>query len=211
MQKVTIPKRLMTLFLVFVMVLGLLPVSNLVVPANAADARSGPDDVVTINRGETEFFDDYTSPVLGKVIPRNLVFEANGQLTGGFCGDHSKEYSPHVKYINPTPISETKYAFCMPVLAQYAWNWFYSMELDERYPGTSAAYKAQIAKEERGSENNYWPPASRALGGAVPQAAILLSDLSATTRIASRGLTRPQLCYTLSETSFLFTTIHFVG
>lgn len=50
MQKVTIPKRLMTLFLVFVMVLGLLPVSNLVVPANAADARSGPDDVVTINR-----------------------------------------------------------------------------------------------------------------------------------------------------------------
>lgn len=110
MQKVTIPKRLMTLFLVFVMVLGLLPVSNLVVPANAADARSGPDDVVTINRGETEFFDDYTSPVLGKVIPRNLVFEANGQLTGGFCGDHSKEYSPHVKYINPTPISETKYA-----------------------------------------------------------------------------------------------------
>ena len=43
------------------------------------------------------------------------------------------------------------------------------------------------------------------------QAAILLSDLSATTRIASRGLTRPQLCYTLSETSFLFTTIHFVG
>ena len=175
MQKVTIPKRLMTLFLVFVMVLGLLPVSNLVVPANAADARSGPDDVVTINRGETEFFDDYTSPVLGKVIPRNLVFEANGQLTGGFCGDHSKEYSPHVKYINPTPISETKYAFCMPVLAQYAWNWFYSMELDERYPGTSAAYKAQIAKEERGSENNYWPPASRALGGSVPQAAVWLA------------------------------------
>ena len=175
MQKVTIPNRLMTLFLVFVMVLGLLPVSNLVVPANAADARSGPDDVVTINRGETEFFDDYTSPVLGKVIPRNLVFEANGQLTGGFCGDHSKEYSPHVKYINPTPISETKYAFCMPVLAQYAWNWFYSMELDERYPGTSAAYKAQIAKEERGSENNYWPPASRALGGSVPQAAVWLA------------------------------------
>ena len=161
MQTTSFTKRIMTLFLVFVMVLGLLPVSQLVVPANAADARSGPDDVVTINGGETEFFDSYTSPILGKVIPRNLVFEANGQLTGGFCGDHSKEYSSRVKYINPTPISETKYAFCMPVIAQYAWNWFYSMELDERYPGTSAAYKAQIAKEERGSENNYWPPASR--------------------------------------------------
>ena len=43
------------------------------------------------------------------------------------------------------------------------------------------------------------------------QAAILLSGLRATTRIASRGLTRLQICYTLSETSFLFTTIHFVG
>lgn len=175
MQTTSFTKRIMTLFLVFVMVLGLLPVSQLVVPANAADARSGPDDVVTINGGETEFFDSYTSPILGKVIPRNLVFEANGQLTGGFCGDHSKEYSSRVKYINPTPISETKYAFCMPVIAQYAWNWFYSMELDERYPGTSAAYKAQIAKEERGSENNYWPPASRALGGSVPQAAVWLA------------------------------------
>lgn len=144
---------------------GLLPVSNLVVPANAADARSGPDDVVTINRGETEFFDDYTSPVLGKVIPRNLVFEANGQLTGGFCGDHSKEYSPHVKYINPTPISETKYAFCMPVLAQYAWNWFYSMELDERYPGTSAAYNAQIAKEERGRREQLLAASQQGFGG----------------------------------------------
>ena len=40
MQKTTMFKRIMTLFLVFVMVLGILPISEFVSPAIAAEAKA---------------------------------------------------------------------------------------------------------------------------------------------------------------------------
>ena len=182
MQTTSFTKRIMTLFLVFVMVLGLFPTSQFVVPASASGSGNWPPATTQPWKEKSIFFKDekgqnksYTSQYLGKVIPRHLIFNVDGQEGFGFCGDHSKEYSSSIKYSNPVPIEETKYAFTMPLIAAYSWVASYSMELDQRYPGQPGSFKQQIAEEETGSKENYVSEYNRSLLGAMPQAAIWLA------------------------------------
>ena len=139
MQKTTMFKRIMTLFLVFVMVLGILP------------------------------------PILGTVIPRIFTFNMETGVAPGFCADHSKDFSKSATWENPVPLSETKYNFCLPLIAQYNWYWFYSTDVDRRYPGKSVEFKQKIAEQERGSIFYYWSEKDRISGSAMLQAALWLT------------------------------------
>ena len=117
MQKTTMFKRIMTLFLVFVMVLGILPISEFVAPAIAAEAKEGPPATTTINKANV--WTSYQSPILGTVIPRIFTFNMETGVAPGFCADHSKDFSKSATWENPVPLSETKYNFCLPLIAQY--------------------------------------------------------------------------------------------
>lgn len=53
MQKTSFFKRMMTLFLAFIMLLGVLPLSNMVVPAQASSGGSeGPPSKITLQDWE---------------------------------------------------------------------------------------------------------------------------------------------------------------
>ena len=149
MQKTSFFKRIMTMLLAFIMMLGLLPISQFTAPAYAAEASGGPPATITIH--EANLWTAYQSPILGTVIPRLFTFNMGSGVAPGFCADHSKDFSKSATWENPVPISETKYNFCMPLIAQYNWFWFYSVDVDQRYPGTSVEFKQNIAEQERGS------------------------------------------------------------
>ena len=173
MQKTTMFKRIMTLFLVFVMVLGILPISEFVAPAIAAEAKEGPPATTTINKANV--WTSYQSPILGTVIPRIFTFNMETGVAPGFCADHSKDFSKSATWENPVPLSETKYNFCLPLIAQYNWYWFYSTDVDRRYPGKSVEFKQKIAEQERGSIFYYWSEKDRISGSAMLQAALWLT------------------------------------
>lgn len=72
MQKTTMFKRIMTLFLVFVMVLGILPISELVSPAIAAEAKEGPPP--TTEMVSWKFYSKYDmSPLLSQTELRAQI------------------------------------------------------------------------------------------------------------------------------------------
>ena len=173
MQKTSFFKRIMTLFLAFIMMLGLLPISQFTAPAYAAEASGGPPATTTIH--DANLWTAYQSPILGTVIPRLFTFNMGSGVAPGFCADHSKDFSKSATWENPVPISETKYNFCMPLIAQYNWFWFYSVDVDQRYPGTSVEFKQNIAEQERGSIFYYWSEKDRISYSAILQSTLWLT------------------------------------
>lgn len=173
MQKTSFFKRIMTMLLAFIMMLGLLPISQFTAPAYAAEASGGPPATTTIH--EANLWTAYQSPILGTVIPRLFTFNMGSGVAPGFCADHSKDFSKSATWENPVPISETKYNFCMPLIAQYNWFWFYSVDVDQRYPGTSVEFKQNIAEQERGSIFYYWSEKDRISYSAILQSALWLT------------------------------------
>ena len=144
MQKTTMFKRIMTLFLVFVMVLGILPISEFVSPAIAAEAKEGPPP--TTEMVSWKFYSKYDSPVLkpSRVIPRTFIFSLNDGVAPGFCADHTKDVSTGATWSNPVPIEGTKYEVIKPLIAAYNYTWFYSRELDDRYPNQTTIFKKKL-------------------------------------------------------------------
>ena len=184
MQKTTMFKRIMTLFLVFVMVLGILPISEFVSPAIAAEAKEGPPP--TTEMVSWKFYSKYDSPVLkpSGVIPRTFIFSLNDGVAPGFCADHTKDVSTGATWSNPVPIEGTKYEVIKPLIAAYNYTWFYSRELDDRYPNQTTIFKKKIAEQERGSVQYYWDETDRISASSMSQAGAwlagqgLLTDLS---------------------------------
>ena len=184
MQKTTMFKRIMTLFLVFVMVLGILPISEFVSPAIAAEAKEGPPP--TTEMVSWKFYSKYDSPVLkpSRVIPRTFIFSLNDGVAPGFCADHTKDVSTGATWSNPVPIEGTKYEVIKPLIAAYNYTWFYSRELDDRYPNQTTIFKKKIAEQERGSVHYYWDETDRISASSMSQAGAwlagqgLLTDLS---------------------------------
>ena len=175
MQKTTMFKRIMTLFLVFVMVLGILPISELVSPAIAAEAKEGPPP--TTEMVSWKFYNKYDSPVLkpSRVIPRTFIFSLNDGVAPGFCADHTKDVSTGATWSNPVPIEGTKYEVIKPLIAAYNYTWFYSRELDDRYPNQTTLFKKKIAEQERGSVYYYWDETDRISASSMPQAGAWLA------------------------------------
>ena len=173
MHKTSFFKRMMTLFLAFIMMLGILPISQFAAPAYAAEASAGPPVTTTVN--EANLWTSYQSPILGTVIPRLFTFNMGSGIAPGFCADHSKDFSRSAVWENPVSLSETKYNFCMPLIAQYNWYWFYSVDVDQRYPGQTVEFKQKIAEQERGSIFYYWSEKDRISYSAVLQSAIWLA------------------------------------
>ena len=175
MQKTTMFKRIMTLFLVFVMVLGILPISEFVSPAIAAEAKEGPPP--TTEMVSWKFYSKYDSPVLkpSRVIPRTFIFSLNDGVAPGFCADHTKDVSTGATWSNPVPIEGTKYEVIKPLIAAYNYTWFYSRELDDRYPNQTTLFKKKIAEQERGSVYYYWDETDRISASSMPQAGAWLA------------------------------------
>lgn len=188
MQKTSFFKRIMTLFLAFIMVLGILPLSSMIVPAQALMDVSGGtgDPPATITNNSHKFLGNYNSPVLDppRVTPRIFDFNVGDGVSPGFCGDHSKDIDWGATWSSPQSLTGTKYEVIMPLLAAYCQKWFYSRMLDEKHPDWSVTQKKNQAKEDLGSQFYYYTEEERITGSAMVQAAAWLagadklSDLS---------------------------------
>ena len=179
MQKTSFFKRIMTLFLAFIMVLGILPLSSMVVPAQALMDVSGGtgDPPATITNNSHKFLGNYNSPVLDppRVTPRIFDFNVGDGVAPGFCGDHSKDINWGATWSSPQSLTGTKYEVIMPLLAAYCQKWFYSRMLDEKHPDWSVTQKKNQAKEDLGSQFYYYTEEERITGSAMVQAAAWLA------------------------------------
>lgn len=177
MQKTSFFKRMMSLFLAFIMVAGLLPLSGIINSAQAVAVTGGtgePSATMTMN--SHSLMGEYTSPVLGKVIPRIYDFKLGDLgVSPGFCADHSKDIKWDLTWSNPKPIEGTKYEVIMPLLASYSQKWFYSKMLDEQHPDWTVDQKRQQAAQDLGSGSYYYTPYDRVTGSAMVQAAAWLA------------------------------------
>ena len=173
MQKTSFFKRMMTLFLAFIMLLGILPLSNMVVPAQASAGESGgPPATITLQTWQLKPAYQSKNLVPARTTPRLFQFNVNGTLSPGFCANHEKDINlvKGETWKDPVPIEETKYAVIAPLVAQYNYIWFTSRALDEQYGDSKTdAEKMQIAKEQYDCE--YWGEWSGILGSAMVQSA----------------------------------------
>lgn len=175
MHKTSFFKRIMSLFLVFIMMLGILPVSQMVIPAQASSASGAP---ATITMNEWHLRSSYYSQNLvpSYTQPRLFTFNVNGEISPGFCGDHSKEINLRRGEVwkDPVPIENTKYAVTIPLIARYNYTWFASRAIDEQYPGATDAEKDQIALEQYNCEHwgDEW---EQIAGSAIVQSAMWLA------------------------------------
>ena len=173
MQKTSFFKRMMTLFLAFIMLLGILPLSNMVVPAQASAGESGgPPATITLQTWQLKPAYQSENLVPARTTPRLFQFDVNGTLSPGFCARHEKDINlvKGEAWKDPVPIEETEYAVIAPLVAQYNYIWFTSRALDEQYGDSKTdAEKMQIAKEQYDCE--YWGEWSGILGSAMVQSA----------------------------------------
>lgn len=173
MQKTSFFKRMMTLFLAFIMLLGILPLSNMVVPAQASAGESGgPPATITLQTWQLKPAYQSKNLVPARTTPRLFQFNVNGTLSPGFCANHEKDINlvKGETWKDPVPIEETEYAVIAPLVAQYNYIWFTSRALDEQYGDSKTdAEKMQIAKEQYDCE--YWGEWSGILGSAMVQSA----------------------------------------
>lgn len=184
MQRTNLFRRAVSMGLALIMAVGLLPVSQLVSPAQAAEAKDGPP--AKIEMASHKYYNRYDSPVLkpSEVIPRTFIFSVGQGVAPGFCADHSKGIDTTATWSDPVPIENTKYKIIMPLIAAYNYTWFYSRELDDRYPNETTLFKKKVAEKERGSVHNYWDETERISASSQPQAAAwlvgggLLTDMS---------------------------------
>lgn len=175
MQKTTMFKRIMTLFLAFVMMLGILPLSELMRPVYAAENTGAPPATITMNYWKVKPAYQSKNLVPAYTQPRTFIFDVEGGVAPGFCADHTKDVSTGATWSNPVPIEGTKYEVIKPLIAAYNYTWFYSRELDDRYPNQTTLFKKKIAEQERGSVYYYWDETDRISASSMPQAGAWLA------------------------------------
>lgn len=177
MQKTTFFKRAMSLFLAFVLALGLLPVSEFAIPAYAAEASggsSGPPATVTL--GDRQFYDGYTSQNLTPAwtTPRFFEFTGDGNTAPGFCADHEKGLNPSDVWSNPVSIEGTEYAVAAPLIAYYNYGWALAKEYDQKMPYATAEEKEAAIRADTNNVWDYWTRNEMVMASSVPQAAVWL-------------------------------------
>ena len=177
MQKTSFYKRLMSLFLAFIMVIGLLPLSGMMSLAQAAAVTGGTGDPPgSITMNSHSLLGEYTSPVLGKVKPRIYDFKLGDLgVSPGFCVDHSKDILWDLTWSSPQNIKGTKYEVIMPLLAAYSQKWFYSRMLDEQHPEWTVEQKRDQAGIDLGSRSYYYTAHERITASALVQSAAWLA------------------------------------
>lgn len=177
MQKTSFFKRIMTLFLAFIMMLGLLPISQFVEPAYAAESSGEAPSTISMNYWELKSSYQSKNLVPAKTIPRTFIFDVGDGVAPGFCADHSKDINLRKgeTWQSPVPIEETDYAIAIPLIAWYNYGWYLSRQIDDTY-GTSKteAEKDAIALEMSGGLSDYWSEFERIVATGIPQAAIWL-------------------------------------
>ena len=151
MQKTSLYKRIVTMLLAFVMVLGAFPASQFVVPANAASSEGSPPATITMKRWKIYQRYDSVNMIPARTTPRTFVFNVNGQESPGFCADHGKDINlvEGEEWNTPIPIEEaytpngTPYSIAIPLIAAYNNQWTLSKEIDRDYPNLSIDQKRQ--------------------------------------------------------------------
>ena len=174
MQKTTFFKRAMSLFLAFVMALGLLPVSEFGIPAYAAEGSSGPPATVTL--GDRQFYDGYNSQNLTPswTVPRFFEFQGDGNTAPGFCADHKKDLNASDTWSNPVPLEGTEYAVAAPLIAYYNYGWALAKEYDQKMPYATAEEKEAAIRADTNNVWDYWTRHEMVMASSVPQAAVWL-------------------------------------
>ena len=189
MQKTSFFKRIMTLFLAFIMVLGILPLSSMIVPAQALMDVSGGmgDPPATITHNSHNIYGSYNSPILepAKVTPRIFDFNVGDGVSPGFCADHSKDIAWDETWSSPQSLYGTKYEVIMPLLAAYCQKWFYSNMLDEQHPDWTVQQKKAQAAIDLGTEFYYYTGEERITGSAMVQAAAWLAGAGKLTDLSN--------------------------
>ena len=177
MQKTSFFKRIMTMLLAFIMMLGLLPISQFVEPAYAAESSGEAPSTISMNYWELKSSYQSKNLVPAKTIPRTFIFDVGDGVAPGFCADHSKDINLRKgeTWQSPVPIEETDYAIAIPLIAWYNYGWYLSRQIDDAY-GTSKteAEKDAIALEMSGGLSNYWSEFERIVATGITQAAIWL-------------------------------------
>ena len=177
MQKTSFFKRIMTMLLAFIMMLGLLPISQFVEPAYAAESSGEAPSTISMNYWELKSSYQSKNLVPAKTIPRTFIFDVGDGVAPGFCADHSKDINLRKgeTWQSPVPIEETDYAIAIPLIAWYNYGWYLSRQIDDAY-GTSKteAEKDAIALEMSGGLSDYWSEFERIVATGIPQAAIWL-------------------------------------
>lgn len=177
MQKTSLFKRIMTLFLAFIMLLGILPLSNLTLPVYAADSSGEPPSTVSMDYWELKSAYQSENLVPSKTIPRTFIFDVEGGVAPGFCADHSKDINLRKgeEWNSPVPIEETDYSIAIPLIAWYNYRWYLSRQIDETYGNSKTEVeKDQIALEMSDGLTDYWSDFERIVATGIPQAAIWL-------------------------------------
>ena len=191
MQKTNFWKRLMSLFLALITVVGLLPLSAMVTPAQALTINGGTGpapDTMTNNSHRT--WKEYNSPTLkpSKVVPRIFDFKVGDLgVSPGFCADHSKGISWTVEWSDPVPITGTKYEVIMPLLAAYCQKWFYSRMLDELHPDWTVTQKKDQARQDLGARSYYYTEDDRVTASAFVQAAAWMAGAGQLTDLSDHA------------------------
>lgn len=175
MHKTSFFKRIMTLFLAFIMVLGILPISQLVTPAYASSASGAP---ATITMKDWKLKPAYNSKNLvpAHTQPRLFTFNVGDGVAPGFCADHSKEINLRVGEVwkDPVPIENTPYAVAIPLIAEYNYVWSISRQIDDQYPGATEEEKNQIALEMTNGLYEHWSEYESIMASSIPQSAVWL-------------------------------------
>ena len=174
MQNTTLFKRAMSLFLAFVLALGLLPVSEFGIPAYAAEGSSGPPATVTL--GDRQFYDGYNSQNLTPswTVPRFFEFQGDGNTAPGFCADHKKDLNASDTWSNPVPLEGTEYAVAAPLIAYYNYGWALAKEYDQKMPYATAEEKEAAIRADTNNVWDYWTRHEMVMASSVPQAAVWL-------------------------------------
>ena len=212
MQKTTFFKRAMSLFLAFVLALGLLPVSEFAIPAYAAEASggsSGPPATVTL--GDRQFYSAYTSQNLvpAETTPRFFEFTGDGNTAPGFCANHEKNLNASDVWSNPVSIEGTEYAVAAPLIAWYNYGWSLTKEYDQKMPYATPEEKEAAIRADTNNQWDYWTRNEMVMAFSIPQSAVWLvgngkvDDLSDSAQVRmiaeERNATIQAMGYPLSD------------
>lgn len=164
----SVKKRLMSLFLSAVMILGLVPAS--VVPAFAAETAPPEIKLAEADYGSGGLH-TYTSPNgLGLCTLHWFSMSTGGPTkTSGFCGDHSKYMGTSLNgktWDSPEPFTNEA---ALPFMDWYYQHVDFSEQIDQQYPNLTGQQK----KDKFG--NGYWGPWEKQVVNAWVQSVVWLA------------------------------------
>lgn len=189
-QKTPLRKRLMSLLLSAVCVLGLFPASA--IPAAAAEGAAPGH--IEYDSGLTQFDQKYTSPNLGKVFLRTFYTKADGNSMPGWCLEHKKpllKCDDGYNYVGAYPSNKV----CSPFLDIYMSAIERNMQIEEA-AGTKdeqainewlkAGHGEQYGWNKDGWANWYMGPWELIVVNAATQGAVWLYENKVLTDSSSR-------------------------